>query len=158
MTFIATLIIILLAAFPATSIGKTLRNWLVDAPARRLNRVTPGHLAFYLSLGVIGFTLFSLFGAEGLRLFSLMAPELAVWFVVFDVSLFLDVFLLSIALAATNQARIIRAEVLRKLDCVRMAVISRGSARARATKPVTRKAKKAVAEDPDPWGQVLAWC
>lgn len=156
MTLIATLIIILLVVFPTTSVGKALRNLLVDGPARRLNRITAGRLAFYFGLGALGLILFGLFEAEGLRLFSLMAPELVVWFVMFDVSLFLDVFFLGIALAATDRARVIRAAILEKLDGVRMVLVTRASARGRAAKPPTRKAAKVVSKDPDPLGYALA--
>jgi len=48
--------------------------------------------------------LFWLFETEDLRVFMLMAPDLLVWFTVFDVSLFVDVLIVTTALTVRRPA------------------------------------------------------
>jgi hypothetical protein len=157
MTIIALLIVCLLVAFPTTLAGKALRELLVDNPARWLSRVTPGRFAFYFGLGAVGLILFWLFGAEGVRLFSLMAPDLIVWFTVFDVSVFLDVLLLSVALTANTRLRAVRADIVRRCDRVRVFFVTRVGARGRAIKSPSIRREKADPDPPRPADHGLVW-
>lgn len=158
------LIVVLLAAFPGSELGRWLRRILVEEPARRLNRMTAGRMAFYLALCVVGLVMFGLFEVEGLRLFGFMAPEVIVWFGMFDVALFVDVFIIAASVLATARVRAVRtlmaARVRRGWAGV---LVWRGLARpgmrgrSKAGRSV-RAAKKTGRDDPDPvWlGAVLA--
>lgn len=157
MTIIALLIVCLFVAFPTTMVGKALRELLVDKPARWLGRITPGRVAFYVCLAAVGLVFFWLFEAEGVRLFSLMAPDLIVWFTVFDVSVFLDVLLLGIALTANARLRAVRADLVRRFDQVRVFFIARVGARDRAIKSPAIRRKKADPDPPRPAGPGLVW-
>ena len=96
-----TLLIVLgLTAFDKGEIGEALRRRLVHGPARRLARLSRGQalgLAFVLLLGGLAVALFE---AEGLRLFSMAAPELAGWVMLFDVTVVFDMMVLAISLRA----------------------------------------------------------
>jgi hypothetical protein len=157
MTIIGLLVVCLLVAFPRTLIGKALREILVDKPARWLSRITPGRITFYACLGVVGLVFFWLFEAEGVRLFSLMAPDLIVWFTVFDVSVFLDVFLLGLALTAHTRLRAVREDIERRFDQVRVFIIARVGPRDRAIKSPRIQRKKADRDPPQPSGHDLVW-
>lgn len=154
MLIFAMLVVLLLVAFPTTALGRRLRELLVDWPARRLASITPGKIAFYLALGMAGVVLFWLFEAEGVRLFSLMAPDLVVWFTVFDVSVFLDVMILGIMLSATARVRMTVTPVARRVQRFWSGVMARMSGRARAR---GRKIRSHVAsDDPEPTGYAFA--
>ncbi len=158
------LIVVLLAAFPSSEWGRGLRRVLVEEPARRLNRMTAGRMAFYLGLGVVGLVMFGLFEVEGLRLFGFMAPEVIVWFGMFDVALFVDVFIIAASVMATARVRAVRTLMAARVRWVWAGVLAwRGLARpgtrgrSKAVRSV-RAAKKTGRDDPDPvWlGAVLA--
>lgn len=154
MLTIAMLFVLLLVVVPTTALGRTLRGFLVDLPARRLNSVTPGQTAFYCALGLAGLILFLLFETEGVRLFTFMAPDLIVWFTVFDVSLFLDVFIVGIMLATTTRVRVIATPVVRWVQQVWSTGVAKvfGHARAKVRTPRTSVAS----DDPDPTGFAFA--
>lgn len=141
----------LLVLVPETPIVRSLHRLLVQQPARRLAKLTPGRMAFWLILGLSGLLLFILFEAEGVRLFAFMAPEIVMWFTMFDVALFLDVFLIAGAMVATTRGRTVRDQAV---QAVRRTIrsISAGrrgrdrSARSRPSRPL-----KTRRDDPEPW-------
>ena len=145
-----TVIMLLVAAPPTTSIGRGLHRLLVETPARRLNALSPGRIAFYAALGAAGLVLFGLFELEGLRLFSLFTPELILWFGMFDVAVFLDVFILAAALGATSRIRAARATLVQGVRQISSSLRSRTAARPRAPKARPVCADKADSADPDP--------
>lgn len=154
MLIIAMLVLLVLVAYPTTALGRTFRRLLVDLPAHRLNSVTLGQIVFYCALGLSGLILFLLLETEGVRLFTFMAPDLIVWFTVFDVSLFLDVMILGIMLSATTRVRPIVTLVVRWVRQVRSIAVARvfGHARTKA-----RTSRPGVASDePDPTGFAFA--
>ncbi len=97
--------------FPDTDIGRTMRRWMVEMPARRLNRVSSGRIAFYAFLAALGLMLVGLFEVEGLRLFGMLLPDTLVWFAMFDVGVFIDALLITGAILASNGLRAARAQV-----------------------------------------------
>lgn len=107
---IAGMVAVLLA-FPDTGIGRALRRWLVVTPARALNRISSGKIAFYGLLAVGGLILTLLFEADGLRLFGLMLPDTLVWFAMFDVGVFVDALLIAGAILASSGLTVVRAQV-----------------------------------------------
>lgn len=151
-----TVTMLLLAALPATRIGRELHRLLVEIPARRLNALSPGRIAFYAALGAAGLVLFGLFEAEGLRLFSLFTPELILWFGMFDVAVFLDVFILTAALGAAARFRAMRAALAQGVRQIGAALRPRPTARPRAPKARPLRAGKAGSADPDPDRVVFA--
>ena len=86
------------ATLTDTPTGRALRNLLVDRPARALAALTRGKIVFYVALSLAGLTAVLLFKGDGLRLFGLAAPEIAAWFVVFDVGVFIEAMLITAAL------------------------------------------------------------
>jgi hypothetical protein len=151
-----TVTMLLLAALPTTSIGRSLHRLLVEAPARWLNALSPGRVAFYAALGAAGLILFGLFELEGLRLFSLFTPELILWFGMFDVAVFLDVFILAAALGATARFRAMRAALVQKVSQVGASLRRRPAARPRAPKARPVRADKTGSAEPDPGWAVFA--
>lgn len=151
-----TVTMLLLAAFPTTRIGRGLHRLLVETPARRLNALSPGRIAFYAALGVAGLVLFGLLEFEGLRLFSLFTPELILWFGMFDVAVFLDVFILAAAMGATARLRAMRAAMVQAVRQITAWLRPRPTARPRAPKARPVRVKKARSTDPDPGWAVLA--
>ena len=144
-------VVAVLLAFPETGIGRGLNRWLVEAPARALNRVRPGKAAFYALLAALGFVMVLLFEAEGLRLFGFMLPETLVWFAMFDVGVFIDALLITGAILASNGLRVVRAQV-GALQGQIGAVITRHAARARRSlRPSSRPAGKTSDDDRPAW-------
>lgn len=104
---------ILLAAmllFPDTDTGRSLHRWLVEAPARRLDRIARGEAAFYGLLALLGLVLMLVLDVEGLKLFGLMAPEALLWFAMFDVGVFVEALLITGAILGTNVVRTLKAQ------------------------------------------------
>ena len=152
MLIFITLFVFLLVAFPTTEMGRRLRKNLVEDSARRLNRVTPGRIAFYAVMGMVGLIMFGLFEVEGLRLFGFMAPELIVWFGMFDVALFLDVFIIAITLGATSRIQHVCAQVVRSISQVYARILTRTACRSRSPKTHSiRTGKKDPAEPHPAW-------
>ncbi|VXC02837.1 hypothetical protein [Brevundimonas sp. G8] len=81
-------------------VGIALRRWLVEAPARLLARLSRGRM---LGLGLVvllGVAAILLFEAEGVRLFSMAAPDMIAWVLMFDVTVIFDLVILAISLRA----------------------------------------------------------
>jgi hypothetical protein len=155
MLIFVALVVLLLVAFPATAPGRVLRRLLVEAPARRLNGLTAGRVAFYGALALAGVGLFWLFEAEGIRLFSFIAPDLLVWFTMFDVSVFLDVFILAAVLAARVRIRAVATALARGLRRMPSRVRTRARGRERADRARISRGGK-PSEDPEPGSPAFA--
>ena len=155
---ISTLLVVLaMVAFPATPPGRALRALLVERPARFLDALTPGRIAFYGGLGLVGLGLFWLFETEGVRLFMFMAPDLLVWFTVFDVSVFMDVFILGVTLAATARVRGLVPAIIGRARRIAASVVKRASGRERKTRSrTTRSGDGSDGADPASWGLATA--
>jgi hypothetical protein len=94
------LIVLGLTAADEGPVGIVLRRWLVEAPARSLARLSHGRV---LGLGLVvllGFAAILLFDAEGVRLFSMAAPDMIAWVLMFDVTAVFDLVVLAISLSA----------------------------------------------------------
>ncbi|HYD27637.1 hypothetical protein [Brevundimonas sp.] len=151
------LVVLWLVAFPTNPLGRALRRLLVDLPAERLGGVTPGKAAFYCALGTAGAILFWLFESEGLRLFSLMAPDLIVWFTMFDVSVFLDVFLLTVAVAARARVRIVAVALVGQVQQVSSRIVAKVAGRdRRPPRSRTTRTNSPPSDDGEPAGYGFA--
>lgn len=144
-----TAVIVTIRAFPDTGIARDLHRWLVEAPARRLNRLKPGKVAFYTLLAVAGLVLVLLFEADGVRLFGFMLPDTLAWFAMFDVGVFVDALLIAGAIAATNGLRAIRSQAIALPRLVRT-IARRGAARARRVLRSSSRSKGATSDDDGP--------
>jgi len=150
-------IIAVLLAFPDTGIGRGLNRWLVEEPARRLNRLQRGKVAIYALLAAIGFVLVLLFEAEGMRLFGFLLPDTLVWFAMFDVGVFVDALLITGAILATNGLRAIRAQATAAPRQV-ATIIRRWAARARRVlKPASRPSGTTSDDDRPAWARQPAY-
>lgn len=150
----ALLVVLALIAFPATPPGRALRALLVERPARFLDALTPGRIAFYGALVLVGLVLFWLFESEGVRLFMFMAPDVLVWFTVFDVSVFMDVFILGLTLAATARVRTLGPAIIGRVRRMAAAVVTRTSGRERRTRSRPTRSGD-TSGDADPVGCAL---
>ena len=129
------------ALAPDTAIGKTLREALIELPARLLNRDR-----LSLIIAVVAFV--------GLVTFLAGAPELVALVGLADLSLFVDIAALGLVLGSAVRLKIVRAavaEISRRL-VGRLANI--GSPRVRATVRARRlgRSRRARSNDPDPLG------
>ncbi|MFN3667886.1 MAG: hypothetical protein ACK4VY_01105 [Brevundimonas sp.] len=141
-------VVIALVAVPTTPIGKALRKTLVEAPARRLNRITAGEGVFYLIMGILAATLFLLFGAEGAHLFVVAAPELFVWFMMFDVAAFIDLAIISLTFAVTRPHSLLRTQIVANFQALCLLMRLPRSAIRRA--PKVRRRTKGGSNPQDP--------
>lgn len=100
-------------AWTDTAVGRALRDVLVERPARKLATITRGKAVFYGALGLVGLIAVVLFGGEGLRLFGFVAPEALVWFVMFDVGVFIDALIITSLLASSRGWQAVKLETQR---------------------------------------------
>ena len=139
-----------LIVFPETPMARTLHRVLVKPTALRLSRVRLGHILFAAALTSIGAVLLIAFEGEGIRMFSLLAPDAVSWFAMFDVTLFVDVFAMAVAIAATTRLKALKNQITAR---VRTALAPARSAlrscrqRLRRDKATTRPTRS---DDPDP--------
>ena len=94
------LIVLGLTAADEGPVGTALQRWLVEAPVRLLARLSRGRV---LGLGLVvllGVAAILLFEAEGVRLFSMAAPDMIAWVLMFDVTAVFDLVVLTIGLRA----------------------------------------------------------
>ncbi|PZR37384.1 hypothetical protein [Caulobacter segnis] len=157
LTFILACVLVL-AAFPVSALGRALRRALVEAPARRLNAIKPGHIVILVGLALVGLIMFGLFEADGLRVFGMMVPEIAVWFSAFEMSLVLDALVIGLAIATTARLRVMGLMIRRAIQGAASWLARRIAPRERRSSPRPPR-KQEESGDPEPWGwaPVLAW-
>ncbi|NEX93510.1 hypothetical protein [Caulobacter sp. 17J65-9] len=137
--FLLAAIAVALVMFSQTEAGEAL--------ARRLARLSTGHLVLAAAMVALGLGLFLAFEGDGLRLFSFIAPELTAWFAMFDIALLVDVALVAVAVFATTRFRALRDHAV--LVARRMISRRRGD-RSRSARPRVRRPAEPGADDPDP--------
>lgn len=150
-------LVMVMILFPASPASQYLNRLLVEPCVRGLARVRAGHAAFTIALIGVGLALFVLFEAEGLRLFSFMAPEILAWAAVFDVAVLFDLMVFAVTLAATTRLGAVRAQALAAVNhgLARMkAVVRAGRRRARRIRPAAPRPGRS--DDPDPFGLAYA--
>ena len=149
MTIMAAAIAVL---FPETPLAKNVNRWLIEAPARWLNRATVWKIAFWSGLIAAGLLMTFFFEAEGLMVYGFMAPEIAAWALMFDVGVVIDALLITAAIMATNGLKVARIQVRaftgRAVAAIRRAV---GGAR-RSPPPRPRPTRKPDDDDRPAWG------
>lgn len=142
------LISVLLIGFGLTAcdqgpVGRFLRRRLVETPARLLSNLSRGQLLGLTLVLLLGGAAALLFEAEGLRLFSMAAPELTTWVMVFDVTVVFDMAVLTLTLQAVARGRDLN-RILRRVIQTVAAYTSAVGRRRR-----TRRRRKPRAPRPD---------
>lgn len=136
---------------PETPVARSMRHWLIEAPALWLNRRNVWRTLFYVGLAAAGLAMIILFEAEGALLYGAMAPEILTWAVLFDVGVLIDALLITAAVMATNGLRVVRMQARAMAERL-VATIRRTAGRARRGRPAIRPAKKPADDDRPAWG------
>lgn len=143
----------IMVLFPETRWARSLHHWLVEAPARWLNRTAVWRILFCASLIAGGFVAVVLFETEGLIVYRAMASEVFVWSMMFDVGVLIDALLIAAAVMATNGLKVARARVEAVVRRVSVAVRARVAGRTpRPRRPENRGRKPAADDDRPAWG------
>ena len=151
------LIVVGLTVFDQGPAGRELRRWLIDAPARHLGRVSRRQVWGIAFVGLMGLAALTVFEAEGLRLFSMAAPELTAWAMMFDITVMFDLMVLVVGLraasawrAAAQQAKVMTRPALRVARRIGTALT------ARARRPRRPRPPRPGCDDAAPAG-MFAW-
>ena len=152
------LISVLLIGFGLTAcdqgpVGRFLRRRLVETPARLLSNLSRGQLLGLTLVLLLGGAAAFLFEAEGLRLFSMAAPELTTWVMVFDVTVVFDMAVLTLTLQAVARGR----DLNRILRRVFQTVAAYTSAVGRRRRTRRRRKPRAPRPDADDAGRGLVF-
>lgn len=124
-----------------TPIAELLQRIMVDTPARRLNRITRGHILTAAALLVFGGLLIWQLEGDGVRLLSMMAPEIGTWLAMFEISTWLDAVVAVVALSSTVRLRGWRAWIV--------AVLTRRTPGKHVRAHRSRKARRPADNDDD---------
>lgn len=151
------LIVLGLTAADEGPVGIALRRWLVEAPARLLARVSRGRM---LGLGLVvllGVAAILLFEAEGVRLFSMAAPDMIAWVLMFDVTVIFDLVILAIGLRAVAGGRglVRQRDMVLSRACALIGRIRRG-ARSRGRRTTKFRQPRSPSSDEPDLGFALA--
>jgi hypothetical protein len=109
MLLLSVLIILGLTLADEGVVGTALRRWLIETPARFLAGLSRGRTLGLGLVALVGLAAVMLFETEGVRLFSMAAPDMVAWVLMFDVTVIFDIVVLAISLrAVAGWRRIIR--------------------------------------------------
>lgn len=153
MTVATLMALAVLVLFPETRAARFLRRWLIEAPARWLNRTTVWRALFFGGLVAAGVAMTLLFEAEGLMVYGFMAPEIAMWALMFDVGLVIDAILIATAVLATNGLKAARLRVRSLAGRMVAAVRLRTAGRTARPPAMRRSARKPADDDRRAWAQ-----
>ena len=140
------------ALFPETDVARALNRWLIENPARWLNRTAIWRIAFYSALIAAGIAMTLLFETEGLMVYAMMAPEIAAWAILFDVGIMIDALLITAAVLATNGLKVARMQGRALVDRVATGVRTRFTARTRKVRPPASQGPRTSDDDRPAWG------
>ena len=146
------MVAVIMVLFPETRLARSLNRWLVEVPARWLNRTAVWRILFYAGLIAGGFVAVLLFETEGLVVYRAMASEVFVWSMMFDVGVLIDAVLIAAAVIATNGLKVAKARVQAFVRRVSTAVRLRVAGRTpRPRRPENRGRKPAADDDRPAW-------
>jgi len=116
--------------------GRVWHQGLVVPLARRLSKITRGHVL--LMVGIGGFLAFVIWlvGAEGLHISAMALPELTTWAMMFEISTLLDAIAAVMIVSAVGRVRVGVALAVERL-CKCLGTVLRRAGRARK-KPAAR--------------------
>lgn len=153
MALVTVMVAAVTVLFPETDASRSLTRWLVEAPARWLNRTAVWRILFYGGLVAGGFMATLLFETEGLIVYRAMASEVVVWSMMFDVGVMIDALLITGAVMASNGLKVARAKVETLARRFSIAVGTRFAGRAPRPRRPTAPRRKAVDDDGPGWAQ-----
>lgn len=140
-----------IALFPETKVARSLTHWLIEAPARWLNRTAVWRTAFWSGLIAAGVVMTLLFEAEGMMVYGMMAPEVMAWAVMFDVGVIIDALLVTGAILAANGLKVARMQGRILVDRVMKGVRTRWTSRARKVRPPASRGPRKSDDDGPGW-------
>ena len=150
MLLLSVLIILGLTLADEGVVGTALREWLVEMPARFLAGLSRGRTSGLCLVALVGVAAVMLFETEGVRLFSMAAPDMVAWVLMFDVTVIFDIVVLAVSLRAVAGWR----DLIRRRDLMQglarrligriKGVRSRGR---RVSKP---RSPRSLSSDPEP--------
>lgn len=101
-----------------TPIGRAMRRWLVEAPARQLGRIHRGTVITMLLLAAMLGAIALLLEGDAFRFAAMATPEVASWIAMFEVSAWADAIALAVITASTVRWRAVagwvKAQIVRK--------------------------------------------
>ena len=100
MLLLSVLIIFGLTLADEGVVGTALRQWLIEMPARFLAGLSRGRTFGLGLVALVGVAAVMLFETEGVRLFSVAAPDMVAWVLMFDVTIIFDLVVLAVSLRA----------------------------------------------------------
>lgn len=153
-------LLLLLYAAPEVGGVRLLHRLLVVGPARFLSRLSPAKILFVLALCLAAWILIGLFAGEGVKLFTMMAPDTILWFAMFDVATMVDALLFGLIVSSSVRLSAVMKRVQTVFAPVRDLIVSlaRPAARdrTRKTRPTALR-KPPRADDPDGWPGMFAY-
>lgn len=151
-------VLVTMAFFPEAPTSRFLHRILAEPVARWLNSLSWMNFILIAAVIVAGTLMTLLFGAEGLRVFSMMAPEGLVWLTLVDASILIDLFVVGTVLAGVARVKAMREFALMRLrttGAVIISILRAGRQRARRARP-KGAVKPRRNDDPDPFGLAYA--
>ena len=133
---------LVMATAPQTPIGAALCRTLVDTPAARLSRFTRGDAAVVILLTIAAMMVTLVGEADGIRMLTLAAPDVAIWITTVEVSAYLDIVM---AMAAAASGLRVRGAMARYLGVF----AKRPAARARKRAIRSHKTRSTIAHNDD---------
>ncbi len=88
-----------------TPVGRTLRHWLVDRPARRLSRISRGQVLLVLAIVGVSLVLIWLLENDGRMLVAMGLPDVVSLAVAIDAASLLDLTLVAVVAASAIRVR-----------------------------------------------------
>jgi hypothetical protein len=150
MLLLSVLIILGLTLADEGVVGTALRKWLVQTPARFLAGLSRGRALGLGLVALMGVAAVMLFETEGARLFSMAAPDMVAWVLMFDVTVLFDIVVLAVSLRAVAGWRglIRRRDLMQGLPRRLIARIK--GARSRGRRVSRPRPLRSPSSDPDP--------
>lgn len=150
MLLLSVLIILDLTLADEGVVGTALRKWLVETPARFLAGLSRGRTLGLGLVALMGVTAVMLFETEGVRLFSMAAPDMVAWVLMFDVTVLFDIIVLAVSLRAVAGWRgLIRRRDLMQGLARRLIARIKG-ARSRGRRVSRPRPPRSPSGDPEP--------
>ena len=148
MTMIVAAVVVL---FPETKVARSLIYWLVEAPARWLNRTAVWRIAFYSGLIGAGVLMTLLFETEGMMLYGMMAPEIMAWAVMFDVGVIIDALLITGAILAADGLKVAQRQGRVLVNWLVTGAWTRLRPRSRTVRPPASRGSRKSDDDRPAW-------
>ena len=150
MLLLSVLIILGLTLADEGVVGTALRQWLIEMPARFLAGLSRGRTLGLGLVALMGVAAVMLFETEGARLFSMAAPDMVAWVLMFDVTVLFDIVVLAVSLRAVAGWRgLIRRRDLMQGLARRLIARIKG-ARSRGRRVSRPRPPRSPSGDPEP--------